>query len=279
MYQVVKSLGLMAVCCRVCFVAVCSLGIESGFILQAAGETPNSRPTTKSPSASKEGKVEGQATSPACELQVGKILFLGNSITLHGPAPAIGWEGNWGMAASTQEKDYVHLLLAQIAKSADGKPTAMVKNIADFERRLDGFNVNEGLKQELEYEADLIVIAIGENVPELSTDEAKAKFRTAFDGLLTELKQHGRPTLFVRSSFWANPTKDEIMKNACENAKGVFVDIGKLGSDEANYARSERKLEHAGVAGHPGDKGMLAIADKLWSAIKNEPSLQKPKRE
>ena len=122
-------------------------------------------------------------------------------------------------------------------------------------------------------------IAIGENVSELSTDEAKTKFRTAFDGLLAELKKHGRPTLFIRSSFWANPAKDEIMKKACDGAKGVFVDIGKLGSDEANYARSERKFEHAGVAGHPGDKGMLAIADKLWSAIKNQPSLQKPKRE
>jgi hypothetical protein len=240
----------------------------------------------------------GEPPAPAAErsgsrlqigkLPVGKILILGNSITLHGPAPDIGWNGNWGMAASAADKDYVHLLTEQIAKSTTGrpaeKPTAnkpetaksevampklMVKNIADFERQLDKYDLRAGLKPELDFAADLVIVAIGENVAALTTDEAKARFAAAFAGLLAELKRHGHPALFVRSSFWPDAAKDEIMRQACANAGGVFVDIGKLGGDESNFARSERKIDHAGVAGHPGDKGMQAIADALWAAIQN----------
>jgi hypothetical protein len=57
------------------------------------------------------------------------------------------------------------------------------------------------------------------------------------------------------------------MQTVCAEAGGFFVDHSKLGSDELNYARSERKIDHTGVAGHPGDKGMQAIADSLWNAI------------
>ncbi|MCA9021036.1 MAG: SGNH/GDSL hydrolase family protein, partial [Planctomycetaceae bacterium] len=59
-----------------------------------------------------------------------KILFLGNSITLHGPSKKIGWEGNWGMAASSLDKDYVHIVTDSFTKSSGNKPQTMVKNIA-----------------------------------------------------------------------------------------------------------------------------------------------------
>lgn len=200
-------------------------------------------------------------------LRADKVLFLGNSITLHGPAPKIGWDCNWGMAASSREKDYVHLLLSRITRAAGGEPKAKVRNIADFERNLGNFDLKEGLKDELAFEADLIVVAIGENVEALKTDEQKANFESAFTSLLAELKARGKPTIFVRSTFWADSAKDTILKKVCDEAGGVFVDNSKLSADESNYARSERKIDHDGVAAHPGDKGMKAMADALWQAI------------
>ena len=196
-----------------------------------------------------------------------KVLFLGNSITLHPPKPDIGWTGNWGMAASTEEKDYVHLLTADIAKAAGAQPRTMVKNIADFERGYEAFDVAAGLKAELEFGADIVVVAIGENAAEPATDDARAKFAAGFARLLAALKQHGQPAIFVRSSFWPNAVKDDLMRKAAADAGAAFVDIAALGRDESNAASAERKIEHAGVAGHPGDKGMRAIADAIFAAM------------
>jgi hypothetical protein len=50
----------------------------------------------------------------------------------------------------------------------------------------------------------------------------------------------------------------------------VYIEIGALGRDPTNAARSERKIEHDGVAGHPGDRGMQAIADTLLAAVQRK---------
>jgi len=206
-------------------------------------------------------------------LAAGKVLYLGNSITLHGPAPAIGWTGNWGMAASAKEKDYVHLLTAEIGKLTGSKPEIKVRNIADFERGYGSFDIEKDLKDELHFQADLVIVAIGENVAELANDEARDKFAAAFANLLSILKEHGQPTIFVRSSFWPHPVKDDILRKASADAYVTFVDIATIGRDPSNAARSERKIEHAGVAGHPGDRGMKAIADELFTAIRRKAGL------
>ena len=46
-----------------------------------------------------------------------RVMFLGNSITLHGVRPEVGWFHEWGMAASCEENDYVHLLMSAVRES------------------------------------------------------------------------------------------------------------------------------------------------------------------
>ena len=45
-----------------------------------------------------------------------KITFLGNSISRHMPKPEIGWVHDWGMAASSRENDYVHVMVRELEK-------------------------------------------------------------------------------------------------------------------------------------------------------------------
>ena len=63
-----------------------------------------------------------------------KVMFLGNSITKHGVAPQIGWHGDWGMAASKQENDYVHLCEKEILKKFPQSSFCIVQG-AEWERR------------------------------------------------------------------------------------------------------------------------------------------------
>ena len=201
------------------------------------------------------------------KLPVNRILVLGNSVTLHPPAPNIGWTGKWGMAASAEDKDFVHLLVADVAKKAGGEPKFLAKNIADFERKQTDYDFQAGLADARDFRPDIVIIAIGANAPNPETPEAKTRWKTAFENLLREIRSWDKPRVFVRSEFWFSPFKEGVMKEACLKAGGVYVDMCRTDLVEANMARAERKIEHGGVAGHPGDKGMRLIADALFDAM------------
>ena len=196
-----------------------------------------------------------------------KVAFLGNSITKHGPKPSIDWHGNWGMAATAEDRDYVHLVTAGLTKAQNAAPQVLINNIAQFEREHATFDIENGLADTVAFGASHIVIAIGENVPALTTDAAKATFKARMQALLKLLNGPQKPTIIVRSSFWANPAKDQILEEVCREVGGTFVDLRAISKDESNYARSERPYKHAGVANHPGDKGMQSIADAILKAL------------
>lgn len=211
--------------------------------------------------------LSSTSLSPAQSAKGERLLFVGNSITRHGPSAKVAWTGNWGMAASAAAKDYVHLVVDAVTKQRGMKPEFLVANVSELERNYATFDAAAKLTTEAAFQADTVILAIGENVPALKTPEAKMQFKEAVVKLLTLLKRDGQAKLYVRSCFFADATKDAILKDACDAVGGVFVDISKLGKDEANYARSERKFEHEGVAQHPGDKGMQAIADAIFVAM------------
>lgn len=205
-------------------------------------------------------------------MKANRILFFGNSITLS-PIPVSGtdWPGGWGMAASSPEKDYVHRLVASIGETAGRTPEFMATYNLAFEQNYATYDLNSpAIQQQLAFNPDIVVVAIGENVPTLTTPQARAQYAAAFGSLLNLFKNHGSPEIFVRSCFWTDATKDNIMKQATEAAGCVFVDQSALGV-QSNWAVNEpgNPFQNAGggINAHPGDKGMKAIADSLYGAM------------
>lgn len=201
-------------------------------------------------------------------MKIGKVMILGNSITSHAPKADIGWLDNWGMAASSRERDFAHLLLDNIAVYNHGrKAEAVIQNIAAFEKEYSTCDIKAVLAAYAGFKPDIIVLAIGENIPHPDTPDKREALKKALADLMGELKNNGNPAIFIRSCFYADPVKDGILLEISERFNASFVDISALCRDENNFARSERAFVNKFVAAHPGDRGMKAIASAVWKKI------------
>lgn len=194
-----------------------------------------------------------------------RILFIGNSITLHGVKPEIGWHWLWGMAASAKEKDYVHQTMRMVHEMT---PDAgyMILQAADWER---GFwkapEEFEALRIAREYGADILVFRLGENV--IGEHMKEYDLSAAFERLIDYLSPEGCARVIVTDMFWPNPEKDGSAKRAAEAKEARFVSINQLGTQDEMKAIG--LFEHAGVAAHPGDLGMLKIAEAIFEEMKD----------
>jgi len=203
-------------------------------------------------------------------LKASKILFLGNSLTLHGPRPDIEWFCNWGMAATAAENDYVHRLTLAIKNRtkgdllldpADTKGSKGIENIRNIAAVFEvGYRTYEAsnLDRQLQWKADIVIVQCGENVPAQDFD-AKA-FHRALKTLLNDLKAASDPHIFVTGNIlWSNTGLDDIKKEVCADdpTKRTFAGISKYASDVPKY----------GPVGHPNNQGMKLIADTLFAAI------------
>ena len=96
-----------------------------------------------------------------------RVLFVGNSITLHGPRPQIGWTNNWGMAATARDRDYVHLLQKKIAAAQPDAQCCLLQVAGTIERSFynKDWSCEKNFKWAREFKPDVIVMFFGANVP------------------------------------------------------------------------------------------------------------------
>ncbi len=187
-----------------------------------------------------------------------RILIVGNSITRHGPKEDIGWSGDWGMAASAPEKDYVHRLHTMLT-DANEDVYIRIRQCAFWERNYLNEDILSNYVGEKDFCADIVVFRLGENVPA----ELKPAFQQKLEEFINYICPKSGKVIFT-TCFWANEIVDDAIK-AVASARGDVCLNGNFAVDEKMMALG--KFEHSGVAAHPSDEGMEAIANSIFEAI------------
>jgi len=193
-----------------------------------------------------------------------KVLFAGNSITLHGPKADIGWSGLHGMAASKPEKDYVHLCMQKIRREYADVNFAIAQ-VSEWEQNYkNGAEILPLYAAARDFRADLIILRAVENCPVKDYDAEC--FTAAYTELIAYLDPTGKADMVLTTSFWPHPA-DEAIRTIAEKRGYALCELGDLGGDPKMKALG--LFEHSGVANHPGDAGMRAIAERILAAWEN----------
>lgn len=194
-----------------------------------------------------------------------KILFVGNSITRHGPKEEIGWNGDWGMAASCKEKDYVHQVVTQI-QNKYGNISYCIAQAAEWEKEYwkgmaphkEEYLVAQAFK------ADLVIIRIGENISRSKNEEIDCK--KYFDEMIRFfIEENPEAKVIVTDCFWRYDKLDNAIREIIAKRGYYYCKISDLETNPSTMALGE--YEHEGVAVHPSDYGMQCIAERIMEKV------------
>lgn len=196
---------------------------------------------------------------------IDRLLILGNSITWHTPSKDLGWSGNWGMAATTQDNDFSHLLAAMLEKAQDGRrPILYPRNISEMERNPERYDFDR-LSFVESFRPDVVIIFLGDNVNLGGTDGNT--FGRQYGKLLSKLNNGTAKRIYCVSTWWMNRKVDGYISSICDSNRGIYVSLDGLSIQPGMKANLSGKFSNAGVADHPSDQGMEAIANRLMSAL------------
>ena len=168
--------------------------------------------------------------------------------------------GDWGMAATTGDADYVGQVGKLLSQTAGVKPHLARIPAARLEMDPDAVVLSADLARAAN-SSQLVVIQLGDNVK----PDGLAAFEVAYARLLHDVRPaHG--VLVCLSRWWADGRVDAAIDRQCRQAQGRFVPIGDISADPRMRGLPDSEGIDPGVQAHPSDLGMALIARRVVSA-------------
>lgn len=199
------------------------------------------------------------------------VLVFGNSITRCNPDPAVGWYGRWGMAASSKDRDFMHILEAGY-KVLNPEVTVIPSILVNWEVSHSSIPLSV-LDSSLAVKPDLVIVRLGENIQSI------ANLHDSFERLIDYIHTRvPKARIVITGVFWKNDEIDKIFSDVATSRRLQFIPLSHLdiaenksfiGDSVLNEQGVPYKITHQGVADHPGDLGMERIASTIYSATVN----------
>ena len=208
-----------------------------------------------------------------------KVLCIGNSITKHPQIPDFWW-GDWGMAATTVNTDYVHLLqayLGQKYQSVSVTPVSLVNWEKSAGQRENFVGV---LDPYLAAQPDVVTIELGENCANLGN----FLFDYVYLINYVKWKSPGSKIILVGTitTTWCDPSVEYYKQYSYHICKYAGYDVeyvdtsaicnnpaslSYIGELVAGWDFQWHAINDISVALHPNDYAMDFIARGIYSKI------------
>lgn len=224
----------------------------------------------------KKSQLDAPVNGVICEKAADeyRVLFVGNSITLHAfsddTIARLGWTHQAGMAASCEENGYAHRFSAMLRERLPGRDVRCFFHTCggggSVALRLSAVDEVRTVKP------DLVVIQMGEHEHEKDGEE---QLRNNYRELICSFDCQNPSPQVICIGLW-NPDEessgeyrgwsarvDEVMHKECIVRDIPFISVEKYALDPACRGWGA----HPGVRWHPNDKGHLCYANELMDCF------------
>ena len=211
-----------------------------------------------------------------------RILFWGASTTKHQPNASLGWYGDWGMAASAEENDYVHKLVSYLEKefypskvtyeviaasTLDVDLTSCTDATKDWTKHVQYIEIEDTIK---ELKPNIIVTAMTGNMgADTPVDVAYNAYKQFYDMMYS----YNPETLIIAQhcGLSCKERNDKVIEKLDKDySDKVFYDYHVNPTMKLDPANLAPEFEHTGVAAHWGDKGHNLVATTCFNYLKPE---------
>lgn len=202
-------------------------------------------------------------------------VALGNSVTCNEISDL--WWGSWGMAATTEDNDYVHIVSRWLMGQSAKPVTTTVLDIKKWEVAPDRNAVLDDYDKYFNEHTDLVTLQTGENIT-----EGKETLGVDYPALVQRIKEKApnAQILMLGEVLWPKEDIEAAKHAACDQNGITFIDVSdfraayegdtfrsSLGNQVYGEDGNLHAIDNEVVAAHPDDEGMANIAQHFIDNI------------